>query len=62
VSKKDYKAIAVILSQFLSRIGDEDTHDGFVREVIVPMAQMFKVENSKFDYSRFLAACGVDVS
>jgi hypothetical protein len=30
-----------------------------VRDLVVPMARMFKVENPNFDYARFLAACGV---
>jgi hypothetical protein len=58
VSKKDYKAIAALLAEFRSN-ADPAMDDSIVRDLIVPMARLFKVENSRFDYARFLAACGV---
>jgi hypothetical protein len=58
VSKKDYKAIAALLAEFRNN-ADPAMDDSIVRDLIVPMARLFKVENSRFDYARFLAACGV---
>jgi hypothetical protein len=58
VSKKDYKAIAALLAEFRNN-ADPAMDDSIVRDLVVPMARLFKVENNRFDYARFLAACGV---
>jgi hypothetical protein len=63
ISKKDYKAIAALLADFRQKADSTmvpgQVDDCIVRDLIVPMARLFKVENNKFDYARFLAACGV---
>jgi hypothetical protein len=65
VSKKDYKAIAALLTSFREKADSAmvpgQVDDCIVRDLIVPMAQLFKVENNRFDYARFLAACDVKV-
>lgn len=63
MSKKDYVVLAKLLAEFRQKVEglpiDEDIDDCIVRDLIVPMARLFKVENNRFDYGRFLAACGV---
>jgi hypothetical protein len=63
MSKKDYKAIAALLAAFREKADSAmvpgEVDDCIVRDLIVPMAQLFKVENNRFDYAGFLAACNV---
>lgn len=68
MSKKDYVKLAKLLLEFRNKQVDKFVHqthiDGFNadldRDLIVPLAHVLRKENSAFDYTRFLAACGVE--
>lgn len=62
-SKKDYEAVAKILDQALGRahgLGSEQERCSLT-EVAYELANHFSQDNPRFDRSRFLAACGVQV-
>jgi hypothetical protein len=64
MSKKDYIALAKLIVRFNDAITRveydyEAQADCVARELVVPLAHMLKADNPNFDYSRFLAACGV---
>lgn len=64
MTKKDYIEIARILSRFRGKLengfpADEPAAHVLDREVVVPIAHMLKADNGRFDYARFLRACGV---
>jgi hypothetical protein len=58
VSKKNYVAISKILYNHR----DEVTASGIYGNIAEDLADYFKADNSDFDRSRFLEACGLSAS
>lgn len=66
MSKKDYVAMAKVLDAFrreLLNMGlSSRVDDAVVKRLIVPLAHIAREDNPRFDYSRFLTACGVQAT
>ena len=56
MTRKDYVAVANILSEYRQSIPAEDYHD-----LVMDFGKMMKLDNTRFDLSRFLIACGIDI-
>ena len=55
MTRKDYVAVAEILSSFKELISDEFTYQDLVDE----FADMFEADNSNFKLEIFRKACGI---
>ena len=60
MTKKDYKLIADVLNRNLDN-GDNDMIDGIqsIDKLVHDFCKMLKEDNPKFDYIKFLRACGI---
>lgn len=61
MSKKDYVLIAGIIADCRAKL-PEAAQITLDRDLVVPMSRALRADNPRFDYSRFLHACGVAVS
>jgi hypothetical protein len=57
MTRKDYVAVADILSEYRQSIPAEDYHD-----LVMDFGKMMKLDNIRFDLSRFMIACGIDTN
>ena len=55
MTRKDYVAVADILKEYRQSIPAEDYHD-----LVMDFGKMMKLDNVRFDLSRFMLACGID--
>jgi hypothetical protein len=61
MTKKDYEAIA----ERIARLADKYQHDegrNIIAEVVEDLAEEFAEENPRFDFYKFVKACGFTVS
>ena len=56
MTRKDYVAVAQILSKYQGVIDSDDYY-----EMVMDFGKMMKLDNIRFDLSRFMLACGIDV-
>ena len=56
MTRKDYVAVAEILSNYQDVIEADEYY-----EMVMDIGKMMKLDNIRFDLSRFMLACGIDV-
>ena len=56
MTRKDYVAVATILSNYQDVMDSDDYY-----EMVMDFGKMMKLDNTRFDLSRFLIACGIDI-
>ena len=56
MTRKDYVAVAQILSNYQDVMDSDDYY-----EMVMDFGKMMKLDNIRFDLSRFMLACGIDV-
>lgn len=56
MTRKDYVAVASILSNY-AEVMDADEY----YEMVMDFGKYMKLDNTRFDLSRFMIACGIDV-
>ena len=56
MTRKDYVAVANILSNYQDVMDSDDYY-----EMVMDFGKMMKLDNIRFDLSRFMLACGIDV-
>ena len=56
MTRKDYVAVAHILSKYQDVMDSDDYY-----EMVMDFGKMMKLDNIRFDLSRFMIACGIDV-
>ena len=57
MTRKDYVKVSAILSEYRQSIPAEDYHD-----LVMDFGKMMKLDNDRFDLSRFMIACGIDTN
>ena len=55
MTRKDYVAVAEILSDYQEVIEFDEYY-----QLVLDFGKMMKLDNERFDLSRFLIACGID--
>jgi len=55
MTRKDYVAVANILSDYQEVIEFDEYY-----QMVLDFGKMMKLDNERFDLSRFLIACGID--
>jgi len=55
MTRKDYVAVANILSDYQDVIEADEYY-----QMVMDFGKMMKLDNVRFDLSRFLIACGID--
>ena len=55
MTRKDYVAVADILSNYQDVMDSDDYY-----EMVMDFGKMMKLDNDRFDLSRFMIACGID--
>jgi hypothetical protein len=55
MTRKDYVAVANILSDYQEVIEADEYY-----ELVLDFGKMMKLDNERFDLSRFMIACGID--
>ena len=55
MTRKDYVAVANILSDYQEVIEADEYY-----QMVLDFGKMMKLDNERFDLSRFLIACGID--
>ena len=55
MTRKDYVAVSDILSNYQDVMDSDDFY-----EMVIDFGKMMKLDNDRFDLSRFLIACGID--
>jgi len=55
MTRKDYVAVANILSDYQEVIEADEYY-----QLVMDFGKMMKLDNVRFDLSRFLIACGID--
>ena len=56
MTRKDYVAVSAILADY-QEVMDKD--DYF--EMVLDFGKMMRADNERFDLSRFMTACGIDI-
>ena len=56
MTRKDYVAVSEILSNYQDVIDSDDYY-----EMVMDFGKMMKLDNTRFDLSRFMIACGIHV-
>ena len=56
MTRKDYVAVANILSNYQDVMDSDDYY-----EMVMDFGKMMKLDNTRFDLSRFMLACGIDL-
>lgn len=59
MTRKDYIIIAAVFKQMLEDPASAAAGPIALKRAAERMAHALKQDNSRFDYSRFLAACGI---
>jgi hypothetical protein len=57
MTRKDYVAVANILSNYQDVMDSDDYY-----EMVMDFGKMMKLDNTRFDLSRFMLACGIDLN
>ena len=57
MTRKDYIAVATILSNYQDVMDSDDYY-----EMVMDFGKMMKLDNTRFDLSRFMLACGIDLN
>jgi len=55
MTRKDYVAVSDILSNYQDVMDSDDFY-----EMVIDFGKMMKLDNDRFDLSRFMIACGID--
>ena len=55
MTRKDYVAVSEILSRYQDVMDKDDYF-----EMVTDFGRMMKLDNTRFDLSRFMIACGID--
>lgn len=55
MTRKDYIAVANILSNYQEVIEADEYY-----QMVMDFGKMMKLDNTRFDLSRFMIACGID--
>ena len=55
MTRKDYVAVAEILSDYKEVIEFDEYY-----QMVLDFGKMMKLDNTRFDLSRFVMACGID--
>lgn len=56
MTRKDYVAVAEILSNYQEVIEADEYY-----EMVMDFGKMMRLDNERFDLSRFMIACGIDI-
>ena len=56
MTRKDYVAVSEILSNYQDVMDSDDYY-----EMVMDFGKMMKLDNTRFDLSRFMLACGIDL-
>jgi hypothetical protein len=56
MTRKDYVAVSNILSNYQDVMDSDDYY-----EMVMDFGKMMKLDNTRFDLSRFMLACGIDL-
>mgnify|MGYP001050815358 CR=1 FL=1 len=56
MTRKDYVKVSTILSDYQDVMDSDDYY-----EMVMDFGKMMKLDNTRFDLSRFMVACGVDM-
>ena len=56
MTRKDYVAVAEILSNYQEVIEADEYY-----EMVMDFGKMMRLDNDRFDLSRFMIACGIDI-
>ena len=56
MTRKDYVAVSQILSNYQDVMDSDDYY-----EMVMDFGKMMKLDNTRFDLSRFMIACGIDI-
>ena len=56
MTRKDYVAVAEILSDYQEVIEFDEYY-----QMVMDFGKMMKLDNERFDLSRFMIACGIDM-
>ena len=57
MTRKDYIAVATILGNYQDVMDSDDYY-----EMVMDFGKMMKLDNTRFDLSRFMLACGIDIN
>jgi hypothetical protein len=57
MTRKDYVAVSDILSNYQDVMDSDDYY-----EMVMDFGKMMKLDNTRFDLSRFMLACGIDLN
>jgi len=55
MTRKDYVAVSNILADYQEVMDSDDFY-----EMVMDFGKMMKLDNDRFDLSRFVMACGID--
>ena len=55
MTRKDYVAVSNILSNYQDVMDSDDYY-----EMVMDFGKMMKLDNTRFDLTRFVMACGID--
>lgn len=56
MTRKDYVKVSAILSNYQDVMDSDDYY-----EMVMDFGKMMKLDNDRFDLSRFMIACGIDM-
>lgn len=56
MTRKDYVKVSAILSDYQDVMDSDDYY-----EMVMDFGKMMKLDNTRFDLSRFMIACGIDM-
>lgn len=56
MTRKDYIAVSDILSNYQDVMDSDDYY-----EMVMDFGKMMRLDNDRFDLSRFMIACGIDI-
>ena len=56
MTRKDYVKVSAILANYQDVMDSDDYY-----EMVMDFGKMMKLDNTRFDLSRFMIACGIDI-
>ena len=56
MTRKDYVKVSAILADYQDVMDSDDYY-----ELVMDFGKMMKLDNTRFDLSRFMIACGIDI-
>ena len=56
MTRKDYVKVSAILATYQDVMDSDDYY-----EMVMDFGKMMKLDNDRFDLSRFMIACGIDI-